>query len=351
MEEIKITKATHSKLPEIDWETLKFGQHTADHMFMADWENGLWHNPVILPYHDIPLNPAISALHYGQAIFEGLKAYRSKDGSVKIFRPNANYDRMKVSAKRLAMPEIPENIFMDGLKKLIDLDRSWVPSIEGSSLYIRPFMFATDTFIGIRPSTKFKFMIITTPVVKYYAEPPRVLIEEYYTRAEDGGVGFTKAAGNYGRSLYPAKMGQDKGYHQLIWTDSKEHKFIEESGTMNVMFIIDDTLITPAISTTILAGVTRDSVLTIAKDLGVRVEERRVSVEEIINASKDGRLQDAFGTGTAATIAQFELIGFRGENFVLPPIETRSITNKIKSILNSIRYGELVDKYNWMYQI
>lgn len=351
MQEIKIVKTQQSKLSSVNFKELKFGQTMGDHMFQVDFENGDWCNPTIVPYGEIPLSPAISALHYGQAIFEGMKAYRNENGEIVIFRPFENLKRMNISARRMAMAEIPEELFMGGLKELIKTDSNWVPNLEGSSLYIRPFMFATDTYIGIRPSDKYKFMIVTSPVNTYYSEPVNVLVEEHYTRSNEGGVGFAKTAGNYGRALYPAKLGQEKGYHQLIWTDAKEHKFIEESGTMNIMFQINDTIVTPELSTTILAGVTRDSVVTLLKDWGVKVEERKVTVSEIIEAAENGSLKDAFGAGTAATIAQIASIGFRGKDYKLPDPKSRELSTKLLSVLNDIRYGKIEDKFNWMYKI
>lgn len=351
MQEIKIVKTQQSKLSSVNFKELKFGQTMGDHMFQVDFENGDWFNPTIIPYGEIPLSPAISALHYGQAIFEGMKAYRNQNGEIVIFRPFENLKRMNISARRMAMAEIPEELFIGGLKELIKTDSNWVPNLEGSSLYIRPFMFATDTYIGIRPSDKYKFMIVTSPVNTYYSEPVNVLVEEHYTRSNEGGVGFAKTAGNYGRALYPAKLGQEKGYHQLIWTDAKEHKFIEESGTMNIMFQINDTIVTPELSTTILAGVTRDSVLTLLKDWGIKVEERKVSVSEIIEAAENGSLKDAFGAGTAATIAPIAAIGFRGKDYKLPDSKSRELSNKLLTVLNDIRYGKIEDKFNWMYKI
>src|SRR5688572_5341725 len=251
-------------------------------MFVSDIRGGGWQNLRIIPYGHMPISPASPAIHYGQAIFEGLKAHRGQNDDVLVFRPLDNLKRLNVSAERMALAPVPEEVFMEGMTTLIDLDRKWVPADEGSSLYIRPFLFSADEYIGIRPSVDFTFMIIASPSGAYYSQPLKVKIETKYTRAVEGGTGYAKAAGNYAGAIYPSKVAQEKGYHQLIWTDGKKHEYIEESGTMNVMFIIEDTLVTPALSDSILAGITRDSVLTLARHWGVKVEERKVSVSELV---------------------------------------------------------------------
>jgi branched-chain amino acid aminotransferase len=290
-------------------------------------------------------------LHYGQAIFEGMKAYRSAEGDVLLFRPDANLKRLNISAERMCMPELPEDIFMQGLEQLIRLDAAWVPPTPGCALYIRPFMFATDEFVGVRPSSSYRFTIFTCPVGAYYGMPLKVAIEPHYARSVAGGAGFAKSAGNYGAALLPAKKMQEKGYHQLIWTDAKEHKYIEESGTMNVMFVIDGVLVTPKVSTTILNGITRDSVLQLAKDLGYPVEERRVAVDEIVAAHKAGKLQEAFGTGTAATIAQIATIHYNGEDYELPPVDAREISNRVAAELDKIKTGQAPDTHHWVHKL
>lgn len=337
-----------SQLNQVDWDNLEFGKTFSDHMFIMDYENGKWVNGKIIPFQPIPMHPAMSAVHYGQSIFEGLKAYKSKSGQVNIFRPKLNAQRFAESAKRMCMPEVPESVFLEALRSLIELDQNWVPAKDGYSLYIRPFMFATDHFVGIKPSETYKFMILTSPVGVYYSEPVRVKIEEFYTRAAVGGVGRAKAAGNYGAALYPAKQCQLEGFHQLIWTDALEHKYIEESGTMNIVFQIGGKLITPSEdSDTILRGITKRSLIELATEWGVEVEERRVSVEEIVSASRNGTLEDAFGAGTAATIAQVDVIGYKDELLKLPPIETRVLSNRIKSYLNALKYGAIEDSHGW----
>ncbi len=348
---IDVQPIAKSRIGEVDFNDLKFGKVFADHMFVADYSDGHWHNFQIVPYGPLHFSPAMSALHYGQAIFEGMKAYRTADDSIVVFRPDANLERINRSAERLCMPTVPEEVFMSGLQQLVQLDQKWVPTQENSALYIRPFIFATDEFVGIRPSETYKFIIFTCPVGAYYSEPVKVRVESYYTRAAEGGTGFSKAAGNYAGALYPTKLAQQDGFHQLLWTDSKEHKYFEESGTMNLMFVINNTIVTPALSSSILAGVTRDSVLTLAKEWGMNVEERRVSVEEVITAIKAGTLQEAFGVGTAAVIAQIALINHEDTNYTLPAIETRQFSNKVHKVLDDIKHCRVEDKHKWIQKI
>jgi branched-chain amino acid aminotransferase len=347
---LRVDKVGNSAVSKVDWENLAFGKVFTDHMLTMDYMDGSWQEPQIVPFQDIPMHPAMSSIHYGQAIFEGLKAYRHAEGRVSVFRPDMNAKRFNESAERMCMPQIPEDLFVELIRKLVELDQAWVSDLQGYSLYIRPYMFATDHWVGIKPSETYKFMILLSPVGTYYSELVRVKIEPYFTRAALGGVGRVKAAGNYGASLYPAKFAQDQGYHQLVWTDAKEHKFIEESGTMNILFVIDDVLMTPSEDEdTILRGVTKRSILELAQYWGIQVEERKISVEEVINAAKSGRLQDAFGAGTAATLAQIALIGCEGTDYHLPSIETRSISNRLKEYLSALKIGQADDIFNWNY--
>ncbi|WP_242927710.1 branched-chain amino acid aminotransferase [Pontibacter vulgaris] len=348
---IQTQQVAQSRITDLDVNNIEFGKIFSDHMLVSDYKDGAWQAPEILPYGNMSLSPATSAIHYGQAIFEGMKAYRSAEGEILLFRPYDNLKRLNLSAERMCMPEIPEDIFMQGLEQLLRLDAAWVPPTAGSALYIRPFMFATDDFIGVRPSSNYRFTIFSCPVGAYYGQPVKVAIEPNYVRSVEGGAGFAKAAGNYGAALLPAKKMQERGYHQLIWTDAKEHKYIEESGTMNVMFVIDDVLVTPAVSTTILDGITRKSVLQLARDLGYKVEERKVAVDEIVTAHRAGKLQEAFGTGTAATIAQIATIAYKDEEFELPPVESRTISNTIAQALDRIKTGQDPDIHNWVYKI
>lgn len=346
---VKVNKTEHSRISEVDWDNLPFGKVFSDHMLVMDYKDGAWQEPEIMPFGALSLHPATSAIHYGQSIFEGMKAYRTENGDVMIFRPDMNEKRFAESCERMCMPVLPEGLFTELISRTVDIDRDWVPQKDGYSLYIRPFLFATDDFIGIKPSDNYKFIIFTCPVGAYYSQPVNVKIEEYYTRAAEGGVGGAKTAGNYAASLYPAKLAQEQGFHQLVWTDGKEHKYIEESGTMNIVFEIDRKLITPAEdSDTILRGVTKRSVVEIAESWGVPVEERKVTVEEIVNAAREGRLTDAFGAGTAATIAPIAKIGYREEMFELPGVETRTTSNKIKKYLTDLKSGAIEDEFNWM---
>ncbi len=348
---IDVQKTTRSRLPEVDFDNLVFGRNISDHMFIAEYRDGQWQKPRIEPYGNLSLSPATAALHYGQAIFEGMKAYKNEEGEVLVFRPYDNWKRLNHSAERLCMPAIPEDIFMSGLTELLRLDAGWVPSQAGYSLYIRPYMFATDAYIGVKPSDTYSFIIFTSPVGAYYPVPPKVKVETHFIRAAEGGVGSTKCAGNYGGSLYPAKMAQKEGYDQLIWTDAHSHEFVEESGTMNVMFVIDDKLVTPAVSSTILDGITRKSIVDIARHWGVEVEERRVSVKEVIAATREGRLQAAFGAGTAVVVSPFSVIAYEGVDYKLPEIDANSFVTRVKEYLTDIRTGKADDIFGWMLKV
>ncbi len=343
-----ITKTSESKIKYFDWDHLDFGKNFSDHMFLMEYDNGSWGQGEIVPFANLSMHPAMSAIHYGQAIFEGLKANRTVNNEVVLFRPDMNARRFNKSAERMCMPTIPEDLFVEAIRQLVALDNEWVTFREGHSLYIRPFMYATDELVGIRPSRTYKFLIITTPVGQYYSEPVNVKIEKSYTRAALGGVGGAKAAGNYAASMYPALQAQNEGYHQLIWTDAAEHKYIEESGTMNIVFQIGNKLITPDENQdTILRGITKRSVFEIAEKWNVEVEERMVTVAEIIEAARNGSLKDAFGAGTAATIAPIAMIGYEDEKFMLPPVEERLLSNKIKKYLGDLKSGRIADEFGW----
>ena len=345
--EIKITENSNSRLATTEFNGLQFGKIFTDHMFVADFEDGEWKNFQILPYGPIAMSPAISALHYGQAIFEGMKAYHLPNGDVSVFRANKNFERFNISADRMAMPTISEDIFMQGIAALINIDKGWVPALENYSLYLRPFMFATEASLGVRASASYKFIVLASPSGPYYTKALKVKIETKYTRANNGGVGYAKTAGNYARSLYPFAEAQKEGFDQLIWTDANTHSFVEESGAANVMFVLDGKLITAAVGETILNGVTRDTIIALAKDKGITVEERKVSVAEIIAGAKNGTLTEAFAVGTAATVTQIGEIGFEGELYQLSDPSTRTISTSIAKELNDIRYGLAEDRFNW----
>jgi branched-chain amino acid aminotransferase len=349
--QIEITKSNKSHINEVDYNNLGFGKIFSDHMLVCDYANGSWQTPKIVPFENLSLSPATNFIHYGQSIFEGLKGFLCEDGKIRVFRPDANYKRMNKSAERLCMPAIPEYVFMDGLKELLKLDQKWIPTSEGSSMYIRPFMFSLDAEIRVKASDAYRFMIILSPSGKYYSSPVKVLVERHFVRAAKGGLGAAKTSANYAASLYPARQAQAKGYDQLIWTDSTDHQYIEEAGTMNFMFVIDDTLITPALNDSILAGVTRDSILTLAKEWGMKTEERKVSIDEVLTAVNNGSLKEAFGAGTAAVISPIITIHDNGIDYQLPPVENRPFSHKVAEELTKIRLGQKADTHQWVMSI
>ncbi len=346
-----VQTTSHSRLAECDFNTLQFGKTFADHMFVADYKDRQWQQPRIVPYGNLSLSPALSSLHYGQALFEGLKAYKNEAGEILVFRPEANARRLNASAERLCMPPLPEEMFLNGLAQLLSIDRDWIPTQPGYSLYIRPVMFATDDYIGVKPSDTYSFIIFCSPVGAYYSKPVRVKVETHYTRAAPGGMGFAKAAGNYAAAMYPSQLAQEQGYDQLLWTDGREHKYFEESGTMNVIFVINGKVVTPPTTDSILKGVTRDSVLQLARDWGYAVEERPVSVEEVIAAAKNGTLEEAFGAGTAATIAPIAVISHEGVDYTLPPVENRKLSNRLRQTMDNIKTGKAADPHGWIFKV
>ncbi len=349
---MKITLTNQSHINDVDWDNIPFGRVFSDHMLVMDYANGEWKQPEILPFGNISLNPATSALHYGQSVFEGMKANKAENGDVFMFRPEMNAKRFNESCARMCMPTIPVDVFVELIRKLVDIERDWISTKPDYSLYIRPFMFATDDFIGVKPSETYKFVIFTCPVGSYYTEPVSVKIEEHYTRAASGGVGIAKTAGNYAAALYPAKQGQLQGFHQLVWTDAKEHKYIEESGTMNILFVINGVLVTPSEdSDTILKGTTKRSVLEVAASWGMPIEERKVSVEEVITGIKNGSITEVFGAGTAATIAHIVKVGFRDEVLELSSVETRTFSNKVKNYLDDLKSGKVEDTLGWILKV
>lgn len=343
---IRVEPTTTSRLSQVDFNNLKFGHIMSDHMLVAEYNNGKWEDVSIVPYGNLTISPSMSALHYGQSIFEGIKAYKFEDDTVSIFRPDKNLERFNKSAARLQMPEVPAEIFLGGLKQLLDIDRDWVPSVEGTSLYIRPFMFATESALGVHPSVSYKFVVITCPVGAYYSKPISLKVETHYTRAAEGGVGFSKNAGNYALSLYPTQLANDEGYDQIMWTDAIEHKYIEEAGTANLIFRIGDKIITPH-GDTILHGVTRRTIIQLAEEWGYTAEQRKVSVQELIDGIETGQVSEAFAAGTAATITHIDRIGFEGKDYNLPAVEGREFSNKVLHYLNQLRYGKIDDPFGW----
>ena len=343
---MKISKSSNSRIQTTDFTNLKFGTIFSDHMLICKYKDGKWGTSEILPYGPILVNPGMQVLHYGQAVFEGMKAFKNEDDKVLLFRKEENFKRFNKSSIRLSIPEIPEDIFMNGLDNLISLDSDWCKNKEGYSLYIRPFVFASGECIKASSSEEFTFIIITSPTTTYYAGEVNVVIEEEYTRAPQGGVGFAKAAGNYAASFYPTKQANAKGFTQLIWTDAKEHKYIEESGTMNIWFRIGDKLITPSLSDSILGGITRDSLVSLAESNGIEVQQRRILITEIVEAYNKGTLKEAFGTGTAVTVNPIKSITFREDKMELENQED-SFALKLKTELQGIQKGSIVDTYNW----
>lgn len=349
--DFNITKVDRSKLNEMTLENIPFGKYFTDHMLEVDYEDGEWKNVEIKPFQPLLLSPSVAAIHYGQSIFEGIKAYKNDNGEAFIFRPFDNFRRFNISAERMQMPHIPEEIFMEGMRQLVELDKNWIPAHADHSLYIRPFMFSTDELIGVKPSEKYKFMIILSPTGPYYSAPMRIYVEEKYVRAVPGGVGYAKAAGNYGAAMYATAEAKKKGYDQVLWTDAFEHKYVQECGTMNVFFIIGDTAITPDLGPgTILAGVTRDSAMQILRDMGFKVEERRLSIDNIVEAYQAGLLHEVFGTGTAATISLIKELRYK--DFVMNfDVDKWKVAPAIKTKLNDIRQGKVADPHGWMYKV
>lgn len=349
--DISMTKIERSKLQDLNLDNLPFGKYFTDHMLEADFENGEWKNVEIKPYQPFLLSPSTAALHYGQAIFEGIKAYKDREGNAFIFRPHDNFMRFNVSAERMQMPVVPEELFMEGMLQLVALDKNWIPSKEDHSLYIRPFMFSSDELIGVRPSDNYKFMIILSPSGPYYSAPMRIYVEEQYVRAVPGGVGYAKAAGNYGAAMYATAEAKKKGYDQVLWMDAFEHKYVQECGTMNVFFIIGNTAITPGLEQgTILGGVTRQSVITLLQEMGLKVEERQLSIDEITAAYRAGELKEVFGTGTAATISPIKELGYKDFSMKFD-VDSWKTAPTIKKWLTDIREGRAEDKHNWMHKV
>ncbi|RYY56215.1 MAG: branched-chain amino acid aminotransferase [Chitinophagaceae bacterium] len=348
--DISVEKTTSSKLASTNLKDIPFGSAFTDHMLEADYEDGEWKNVGIRPYQALQLDPSLAALHYGQAIFEGIKAYRTTDGEA-IFRPYDNFRRFNQSAARMNMPAVPEEIFIAGMRQLIAIDRNWIPDGEDHSLYIRPVMFATDEVLGVRPSNKYKFLIILSPTGPYYVNPMRIAVEETYTRAAPGGAGFSKNAGNYGGSMLAATRAKQEGFDQVLWTDAFEHRWLQEVGMMNVFFIIDGVAITPSLEEgTILEGVTRDSVIRGLGEMGVRTEERRISIDEVVEAHAAGRISEVFGTGTAAVIAPIRELYYKGRSMEFDP-SGYTVSAAVKQWLNEIRSGEREDRFNWMVKV
>lgn len=333
-----------------DTRSIPFGVQTTDHMFISEYKNGNWNDPRITPYASLSMSPIALCLHYGQTVFEGMKAFRQSDGKVAIFRPDKHYERFMLSLKRMCMPEIPRYLFIEALHQFVALDSDWIPAGEDGALYLRPFMIATEARLGMKTSDEYLFMIVATPAYQYYTKPLRVKVESQYVRAAEGGTGAAKCGGNYGAALYPTELARQSGFDQVIWTDSYHHEFMEESGTMNVMFVINNILITPPLSGTILDGVTRDSLLTLARDMGIAVEKRKISYREVQKVLENGGKVEAFGAGTAAVVAPIEIIGIGNKEYHCH-IGPDALMHKLHRKLVAIRKGQAPDLYNWNYII
>ncbi|MFZ1751662.1 MAG: branched-chain amino acid aminotransferase [Saprospiraceae bacterium] len=345
--DIKITKTQESSITKVDFNHLPFGKIFSDHMFMADYADGQWINCEIKPIAPIPTHPGNVAWHYGQAIFEGMKASRDKDGNPLLFRPEMHAIRLNNSARRMCMPEVPEELFLKAIHALVNVEKEWIPSQSGSALYIRPFMISTDHTIGVKPSDTYKFMIFVMPVGPYYSEPVKLLAQDVYVRAVVGGVGEAKAAGNYAASLLPAAMAKKEGYDQVVWLDGIHKKYIQEVGTMNIFFVIGDEVITPNLDGAILAGITRDTIITLLRDKGYKVVERPITIHEVIDAHKSGQLVEVFGAGTAAVVAPVSEIKFK-EDIVHLDLSKRDISTWVYQTISGLRDGSVEDRHGWI---
>ncbi|WP_273566226.1 branched-chain amino acid aminotransferase [Maribacter halichondriae] len=349
-QKILVEKAKTSKINQVDFDNLSFGSVFSDHMLVCDYRNGAWETPKIMPYQPISLEPSAKIFHYGQSIFEGMKAYKDGNNDIFLFRPLDNFKRLNISAKRMAIPELPEAYFMEGLTTLLELDKDWIPQTAGSSLYIRPFIFASGKGFHASPADEYKFIIATAPSGSYFAGKVQVLIEETYSRSANGGVGFAKAGGNYAGQFYPTQLAVKKGYNQVIWTDDNTHEYIEEAGAMNIFVRIGDTLMTGPTSDRILDGITRKSILEIAKDEGIATEVRKITVTEVVEAAKNGTLKEMFGAGTAAVVSPISTFGYRNTDYDLPELSD-SYASRLKKRITDIQYNRAEDPFGWRFKV
>lgn len=345
---ISLTKVKDSGLNAVDFDNIPFGRTFSDHMFTADYIDGEWTNLQIIPFQNFQIHPAGLVLHYGQAIFEGMKASKGNDGKPYFLRPEMHSARFNASAQRMCMPDVPEALFQQAIHDLVDLDQAWIPKKEGSALYVRPYMFANGEFIGVAASDTYKFVIFTGPVGPYYPKPVRLLVADKYVRAVPGGVGEAKTAGNYAASLLPAKLANEKGYDQVLWMDAHEFKYVQEAGTMNIFFVIDGKVVTPATDGAILKGITRHSIIQILRDKGYTVEERPLTIDEVIEAHENGVLNEMFGTGTAAVVSHVADFTYKGKTYDLPAIKDRVIATLAKDEIDGLRSGRIVDSRGWI---
>ncbi|MCF7561503.1 branched-chain amino acid aminotransferase [Sabulilitoribacter multivorans] len=348
--DIEVLKAKTTKINEVDFDNLKFGSVFSDHMLECNFKNGKWQAPKVVPYGPITLDPSAKIFHYGQSIFEGMKAYKDAEENVWLFRPLDNFKRLNISAKRLAIPELPESYFMDGLKALLEVDKDWIPKKDGSSLYIRPFVFASGNGFHASPATEYKFIIATAPSGSYFSGEVKVLIEEKYSRSANGGVGYAKAGGNYAGQFYPTQLAIEKGYQQVIWTDDNTHEYIEEAGAMNIFVRINDTLITGPTSDRILDGITRKSIIELAKSEGIAVDVRKITVTEVVEAAKNGTLKEMFGAGTAAVISPISGFGYKDQDYTLPKLDD-TFASYLKKRITDIQTNKAEDPFGWRFKV
>jgi len=351
MNNIKISKTEHSKIDQLDFNNIPFGQTFSDHMYSADYIDGEWTNISIIPFGNLSISPVNLALHYGQSIFEGMKASMKNNGTPALFRPEQHVIRINASARRMMMPEVSEEMFLEAVNTLVDLEKDWIPKAKGSALYLRPVMFAMDAMLGVKVSETYKFLIIAGPVGPYYPEPVRLLAETEFTRAANGGVGEAKTAGNYAASLLPAHMARQKGFDQVIWLDANEYKYIQEVGTMNLFFVFKDKVVTPSTTGTILKGITRMTLIQLLKAQGKVVEERLISIDEVVEAFESGDLLEMFGSGTAAVVANVKEFSYKDKLYTLSNPSTHEIANGLRDTINGLRSGDIEDTNNWVVEV
>ena len=349
-QKVSVQKADSSKIGQVDFDNLAFGDIFTDHMLVCDYKNGAWQTPEIVPYQNLEIAPSARVFHYGQAIFEGMKAYKDDNGGIWLFRPEENFKRFNVSSSRMAMPEVPEHVFFEGLKTLLKLESDWIKPGIGNSLYIRPFAIASHAGIIASPADEYKFMVICSPAQAYYGGEVRVKIAEKFSRAANGGFGYAKAAGNYAGQFYPTSLAKEEGFQQIVWTDANTHEYIEEAGTMNIFIRFNDTLVTCPISDRILDGVTRKSVITLAEHLGIKVEIRPIKVQELVDGAQDGSLKEIFGSGTAAVISPVSGFGYKEKRYELQTQED-SYATRLKGMLTGIQYNTVEDSFGWRYSV
>lgn len=346
MQDIKISKIEKSKIDLLDFDNIPLGRTFTDHMFICDYEDGQWQNARIVPLEPIATHPAAMALHYGQAIFEGMKATMHKVGYPMLFRPHNNAERFNLSADRMGMPTVSEELFVEALRQLVLLDQGWIPPQKGSALYLRPFMYADEAFIGMRAATHYKFVVVASPSAPLFSRPIKLYAETQYIRAAEGGTGEAKAAGNYAAAIRPTEMAKSKGYDQVLWLDAREFNYIQEVGTMNIFFMIDGVFITPSLDGSILHGITRLSIIELLRHKGYEVIERPITIEEVKKASEEGRLQEAFGTGTASSVAMISEIGYIDASIEVS--QEYPIAEMLLDTLNGVRSGDMKDDLDWM---